>query len=167
MVIPKKKSGNEAQGLNQGLMEELLKKSLEISPDLKQGKTTEEALAAYKSQMASSPATQPRSPKQQQTPHTTSTLPTTDEQRRRTIHFFLDEKGAEYQKELGRIQEKIRSLERERKALRKRIMGDIIDFLSLVASRTDQTETRSVLKNYRTLLKELGASEADIFSRTN
>ena len=136
------------------LMEHLVKKSLDVNPGLRAGRSTQEVLqnlrkeAVNKPEAEASVAAKPKA--------------SVSEKRRKTMEFFLEQKAEEYRDSADEIILRMKALEHELAGVRETTVDELIDFLSLISGGTDSPEAREVLRTYRDLLKELGVTEADI-----
>ena len=136
------------------LMEHLVKKSLDVNPGLRAGRSTQEVLQNLRKEAvdpASAGAAAQARPKA-----------SVSEKRRKTMEFFLEQKAEEYRESADSIMIRMKALEHELTGVRETTVDELIDFLSLISGGTDSPEAREVLRQYRDLLKELGVSDDDI-----
>lgn len=136
------------------LMEHLVKKSLDVNPGLRAGRSTQEVLQNLRKEAVNPAGAQA----------STSAKPkaSVSEKRRKTMEFFLEQKAEEYRESADHIALRMKALEHELAGVRETTVDELIDFLSLISGGTDSPEAREVLRTYRDLLKELGVSDNDI-----
>lgn len=133
------------------LMEHLVKKSLDVNPGLRAGRSTQEVLQNLRQEAVNTPAADAGA-----SPRPKASMA---EKRRKTIEFFLEQKAEEYRESADHVAIRIKALEHELTGIRATTADELIDFLSLISGGTDSPEAREVLRNYRDLLKELGVSD--------
>jgi len=148
-------------------MEHLVKKSLDVNPGLRAGRSTQEVLKSLRQEaMASAQAGEPDGALS--IPEAAS-MPTAspDERRLKSIQFFLDQKGAEFAADSQGIADQIAGLQAQLDGLRAAAVSDLADFLSLVGGGSDSPETRRALRDHRELLSALGISEDALLKLTD
>ncbi len=143
------------------LIEHLVKKSLDINPNLRGGKDTREvledlkreALARSKQGGGAAPAEGPAA----------ASAPRANlaERRKSTMAFFFEQKAQEFDGAIADLDARERLLHKERKELQERFTADLTDFVALMAGG-DSPEVREVLKEQRAFLTKLGANEQEI-----
>ena len=136
------------------LMEHLVKKSLDVNPGLRAGRSTQEVLQNLRKEAVS--------PAGSQASASAKPKASVSEKRRKTMEFFLEQKAEEYRESADHIALRMKALEHELTGVRETTVDELIDFLSLISGGTDSPEAREVLRTYRDLLKELGVSDSDI-----
>ena len=136
------------------LMEHLVKKSLDVNPGLRAGRSTQEVLQNLRTEAVKKPAAQEEA--------ATKPKASVSEKRRKTMEFFLEQKAEEYHESANHIVLRMKALEHELTGIRETTVDELIDFLSLISGGTDSPEAREVLRTHRELLKELGVTENDI-----
>ena len=137
------------------LMEQLVKKSLEINPEMRGGKRTAEVMEDLRKQAVGQSKSAP-------TAVSTAPKPSLTERRLSTMAFFFEQKQAEFQENLGEIAVKERELEKEKKELKVRFGDELTDFLALMSGGTETPESKEILRRYRSFVAALGLNEADI-----
>ena len=148
-------------------MEHLVKKSLDVNPGLRAGRSTQEVLKSLRQEaMANAQAGQPGAALS--IPEATATpAASPDERRLKSIQFFLDQKGAEFASDSQGIASQIASLQAQLDGLRAAAISDLADFLSLVGGGSESPETRRALRDHRELLNALGVSEEALLKLTD
>ena len=136
------------------LMEHLVKKSLDVNPGLRAGRSTQEVLQNLRKEAVGKPVDQAATPAKPKA--------SVSEKRRKTMEFFLEQKADEYRESADEIILRMKALEHELAGIRETTVDELIDFLSLISGGTDSPEARDVLRTYRDLLKELGVTDSDI-----
>ncbi len=139
------------------LMEQLVKKSLDVNPELRGGKSTHEVLAALREEAIarskSGGTSQPEQP-------TTSLA----DRRRGTIAFFLEQKVKEFGESEADISAREKVLRAERAELQARVVDDIEVFLALLSDGNESPEVRMVLTQFKHFLQQLGTSETQLLA---
>ena len=148
-------------------MEHLVKKSLDVNPGLRGGRSTQEVLNSLR-QEAMANAQAGESGGALSIPEAAA-MPTAgpDERRLKSIQFFLDQKGAEFAADSQGIADQIAGLQAQLDGLRAAAVSDLADFLSLVGGGSDSPETRRALRDHRELLSALGISEDALLKLTD
>ena len=148
-------------------MEHLVKKSLDVNPGLRAGRSTQEVLKSLRQEaVANAEAGQPDAalniPEAAASPAVSA-----DERRLKSIQFFLEQKGAEFASDSQGIASQIASLQAQLDGLRAAAVSDLADFLSLVGGGSDSAEARRALRDHRDLLSALGVSEEALLKLTD
>ena len=103
------------------LMEHLVKKSLDVNPGLRAGRSTQEVLQNLRKEAVNKPGTE----------STAAAKPkaSVSEKRRKTMEFFLEQKAEEYRESADEIILRMKSLEHELTSIRETTVDELIDFL--------------------------------------
>ena len=136
------------------LMEHLVKKSLDVNPGLRGGRSTQEVMQNLRKEAVNPSAAEAAA--------VAKPKASVSEKRRKTMEFFLEQKAEEYRDSADSIMIRMKALEHELAGVRETTVDELIDFLSLISGGTDSPEAREVLRQYRDLLKELGVSDDEI-----
>ncbi len=146
------------------LMEHLVKKSLDINPNLRDGRDTQEILKGLRSEAVSKSAAGKVAADSSGVPEPSAAEKKAKlaARRRSTIEFFFEQKAEEFEAASREVNARRRALEAELKKLQATAVDEVVDFLSLLAGGADSPEARDVMKSYRKFLKELGVSDAEI-----
>ena len=116
------------------LMEHLVKKSLDVNPGLRAGRSTQEVLQNLRKEAvdpASAGAAAQARPKA-----------SVSEKRRKTMEFFLEQKAEEYRESADSIMIRMKALEHELTGVRETTVDELIDFS--LSSPVAQTAPRPV-----------------------
>jgi hypothetical protein len=167
MVVKRPKLADDAPQKDEKssveLMEHLVKKSLDINPELRDGMRTGEVMDSLKQQALARSKTQPQG-------KGTPGRPADDkaalaERRKSTISFFCEQKAKEYEEGSKALAIKEVALRKEREGLQARVANELSDFLGMIAGGTDGVEAREVLRTFRAFLSELGVTDTDLLAR--
>jgi hypothetical protein len=141
------------------LMEHLVKKSLDINPNLRGGKDTREVLEDLKREAVA----RAKQGGASEAAPTGAAAPRANlaERRKSTMVFFFEQKAQEFDSAVADIDARERLIQRERKDLQERFSGDLVDFIALMAGG-DSPELRDVLREFRAFLAKLGANDQEI-----
>ena len=148
-------------------MEHLVKKSLDINPGLRAGRSTHEVLQSLRQEAvanaeAGTPDLALSVPEAASTPAASA-----DERRLKSILFFLEQKAGEFASESKGIADQIAGLQAQLDGLRAAAVSDLADFLSLVGGGSESPETRRALRDHRALLQALGITEEALLKLTD
>lgn len=147
-------------------MEHLVKKSLDVNPGLRAGRSTHEVLQSLRQEaLANAQAGHPDATLS--VPEAAAPTSSADERRLKSIQFFLDQKGAEFAADSQGIASQIASLQAQLDGLRAAAVSDLADFLSLVGGGSQSPETRRALREHRELLSALGITEDALLKLTD
>jgi len=141
-------------------MEHLVKKSLDINPGLRSGRSTGEVLEGLRREAAEGASLNSAPPAAEGRPRLSK-----EERRKQTIRFFLEQKLEEFSEEAEGIRVRQEQLAREQRELQQQYAEDITDFLGMMAGGGDAPEAREVLRNFRKFLADLGLTEAEAIAR--
>lgn len=149
------------------LMEHLVKKSLDINPNLRDGRDTQEILKGLRSEAVSKSTAGKASSgadasSEVAAPSAAEKQAKLAARRRSTIEFFFEQKAEEFEAASQEVNVRRRALEQELKKLQADALDEVVDFLSLLAGGAESPEARDVMKAYRKFLKELGVSDTEI-----
>ena len=142
------------------LMEHLVKKSLDINPGLRDGRTTQEILEGLRQEAVARSGTADTPP----APSASEKKASLAQRRRSTIEFFFEQKTEEFNSGARDVRARMRGLEKDLAALQRSTRDEMVDFLALLAGGADSPEAREVMRSHRNFLKELGCSDADIIA---
>jgi hypothetical protein len=158
MVVKRRRSSPATQEAKPDvdLMEQLVKKSLEVNPQLRDGKSTREVLAGLREEAVSRSKSHGQEPEAPQ--------PSLSERRSGTIAFFLEQKAKEFHESERDIIEREMRLRAERTNLQRRVIDEIEVFLALVSDGKDSPEARAILTRSRTFLQQLGTNEKQLLA---
>jgi hypothetical protein len=146
-------SNTDPQGKPQiELIEELVKKSLDVNPSLGGGRDVQAVMSSLKKE-----AIQAKSGAPPSTP--TASLA---DRRKSTIAFFLEQKQAEFEELAADITVRENVLLKERQDLQRRIFEELLDFLALMSGGVDSPEARQVVHEHRGFVAQLGVTEVDV-----
>ncbi len=140
------------------LMEHLVKKSLDINPQMRGGKSTHEVMEDLRKEAIARSKTAGVGT----APPSGAAKASLSERRRATIAFFFEQKSAQMQTVLADLRARERALADEKRVIQKQLVDEIVDFIHMVSSGAEVPELRGVLLAHRGLLAELNVSEADL-----
>lgn len=161
-----------ADGADVELMEELVRKSLQVNPSLKDGKSTGQviddlrSMALERSARHGGPGGQggagaarggggrPEAPADERS-----------ERRVKTISFFLLQKQEELAEQEADLAAQERALAKRRQELTARLLDEVAEFFGLMAGGAESPEARTALRQQRAFIEQLGVSEADLARR--
>jgi hypothetical protein len=160
------------------IMEQLVKKSLEINPQLKDGKNTRQVLADLRNQalarsksgsggggpssMGGGQSTMGQARSVGSAPAATAAKPDMAARRKNTISFFFEQKASEFEESVVDINMREKALQKEKNELQQRFFDELVDFFTLMAGGAQSPESRAVLVEQRAFLSQLGVAEADL-----
>ncbi len=167
MVLKRPKNISAQESENESdveLMEHLVKKSLDINPNLRGGRDTQEILKGLRKEAVSKSAVGKAAADSSDVAEPTAAEKKAKlaARRRSTIEFFFEQKAEEFGAASREVNARRRALEDELKKLQATTVDEMVDFLSLLAGGAESAEAREVMRSYRKFLKELGASDAEI-----
>ncbi len=136
------------------LMEELVKKSLDVNPALGGGRDAKQVIASFKEEASGAARTSPGA-----MPPPRASLA---ERRKATIKFFLEQKQEELEELSADITAREKLLAEERRQLQQRVYEEVVDFLALVSGGTESQEAREAVHECRSFIAELGVTEIDV-----
>ncbi|MBI5507583.1 MAG: hypothetical protein HY903_02405 [Deltaproteobacteria bacterium] len=138
------------------LVEQLVKKSLDINPDLRDGKNTHQVMQDLKRQAVA------RSKEGGAGGGIAAPRGNLAERRRGTIAFFFEQKASDFETAVADVTARERLLQQEKQALRDQVVGDLADFFALMAGGIQSPEAKDVIRENRPFLSKLGITEADL-----
>jgi hypothetical protein len=133
----------------------MVRKSLEINPELKAGDSTTRFLKKLRERSGAAPTAQAAP---------AGGLKVTDDTRARTVELFMRQKKADFEREMLEWKAQEAELLERRSAIRRRSLAEVVDLVTLVFA-SGGSLTPDLLKPHRTFLLELGSSEGDVLKQ--
>ena len=171
MVIRRKgggPGGSEPPGATPDteLMEHLVKKSLDINPNLRDGKATNEVMDDLRAQVLARSRGGGAAPAAGGSASAPAAKPKGDlsSRRKSTISFFFEQKAAEFEEEAKELLRQEEELRRQRAELNERYADELTDFLGLM-SGGESPEAREVIREFRKFLADIDLNEAALLKR--
>jgi hypothetical protein len=130
-------------------MEQLVKKSLAVNPNLSHGQEFPEFMNDLRRQAGGPGDKEGRPPRDKR------------EQRAQMVTFFLAQKVQEFLESAEEVDRRIAELQQERDRLRVDSVDDVIEFL-VVFSRQKDFDLQDALRGHRPMLTQLGLTEEEL-----
>lgn len=161
MVIKRpKKTGSKKEGKKSStesqLMEHLVKKSLNINPELPDAAQPEQIVKTLRGEAPEKSLSQGSA----ESPHQRKKA--LAKRRRDTIAFFFEQKRLEFDESMTVLLQKIALIEGQQDTLKEQTIQALVDFLSLLPGAADSPEAREVMRQHQELLQLLGITDAHI-----
>jgi hypothetical protein len=144
------------------LMEHLVKKSLQINPELRDGKGTHEVMDSLRQQAIAQSRSRAAPPPAAPSGPDKSALA---DRRKSTIAFFFEQKAKEVEEAQKDLAVREAALKKERQELQQRVSGELADFLGMMSGAVESPETREVLKDFKSFLSQLGVAPEELLQR--
>jgi len=150
-------------------VDEMVRASLAVNPNLKHGASTNTFLAKLREQAMSGGAPSPSSSSAGGGKAAASDAPASiDDKRKQTIRLFLDLKSDDLDRELGVLEQQRAAIEAQEAALKQRAAEEIVDHLMVVnAAGADLSLAKEVLREFKALLARLGVTDNDLLRQAH
>ena len=153
------------------LVDELVRKSLAINPDMRQGRDTQAVIADLRAQavaLSKKGSAKSASPAQSldATKFTNTAKPASQDPRLATLDIFMRDKAQRYPNAREEIHQRMEALRREAEQLRLNTIREITELVStLLMSGADAQGVQNTMGHYRDLLSSLKISEMTLLEQ--
>jgi hypothetical protein len=164
MVLRPKNIEPEQEAPDVEFVEQLVRASLAVNKDLRNGESTTRYLKRLreqaKAQSEGGGAAAPAAPKAPAAPPTPARSQL--DRKAGTLNTFLESKAVDFDGQHEELRDRRRQLDEEESALRQRFVDDLVDMLTLVTDGEDLNGFRTVLTKHKAFLSLLGTRDVDL-----
>lgn len=144
-------------------IDKLVKRSLEINPELRGSDSTTKFLRRLREQaLAGAEGAPPPTPANSKPAAKTKTM---EDRRAQTVSLFMAQKIEDHERDAAELREREEQLKRDKKELNERTREEIADFLMVAYSGATEPPSSKLLRSYRAFLSSLGVTDTDLLRR--